>query len=350
MLSIPRCDVMTCLVVLTTIWLPSAGAQSLGSISGYVKTPTGTPVNEAFVWIAPGIDGTWYTTASDGRYSVDFVYGPYTHDKYLRISKAGWDFEPSNYYFAKTTGGNLTRNFTGVVATTSGKTLQGSLSPNEWSYYAMQVPVGATEMNLEYDGTGDAGLVATPNTWPTEPPALAPGPNRAAVTNTLTINTASTPPISAGKWYIGVYSRAATDFTLTTTLGNGAPLPTISGKVLQPDGSPFEGAAIMTDSDATTATTTVEGTYSVTAPYYWTGQVRVEAEGHCFTPAVRTYSQVAADVTDQDFQEFEMNENVVVQYLIGLKTFNADELAAADANEDKVIDIADVITFVLMEN
>lgn len=328
--------------------LTSLAQGQLRDITGTVKTPAGVAIMDAHVWIDPGTYGTDYYTNSLGGYTVSYMPG-YVN-KYLRISKAGWEFTPTNYLITAATASNLVRNFTGiqVTALTSGKSAKDFVDAGGSKYFSTQVPAGATQLDIEYDGTGNANLAAQLGSVPAVPGIRGPEPKATTPTHkTLTINASSAPALSAGKWYIALTGAEATSFTLKVLLSGPAGPLSISGVVYACDGMtsfPMEGARVMADNGGTSQVTAVDGVYAVTVPYYWSGTVHVENDYVLnFSPASRQYSNLETDQPEQYYREICITSTTLEAYLLGKIELNADEQAAADLNSDLLLDIADLV-------
>jgi len=74
----------------------------------------------------------------------------------------------------------------------------------------------------------------------------------------------------------------------------------ISGHVVDPDGQSMAGAVIRS-SDGDQVATDDQGIYSISAPHGWNGILTPEKTGFTFTPENRSYQNVEAPITDQDY-------------------------------------------------
>jgi len=90
------------------------------------------------------------------------------------------------------------------------------------------------------------------------------------------------------------YTRLATSnpFTVGTR--------TVSGTVTA-SGSPLAGVAFAASNGGTCTASNASGQYSCTVAYAWSGSVAPSSSGHAFTPASRSYSNVVANQTAQDY-------------------------------------------------
>jgi hypothetical protein len=328
-------------ILLCLCWPAAVPAQPF-LIGGTVKTPGGQPIAGANIWftyhgsgINNGTVGGSCISNAAGNYGnviPYLVFMPQQYDIFLKIEKAGYDFRPlavdaygnplnvPGYYIPKNSQpwGNITgKNFTGVPLQpmTSGMSSSQSSPDAGWSYFSIQVPPGATQLDVNYDGTTDNALVPKLDSWPDVLPGSGSQPRSAGFTKSLTLNASSTPPLSPGKWYIGVHSTEATSFTLTTTLLSADPLPVISGKVTHFDGvttTPLAGMSVKANNGATTGVTDALGQYQVTVPYYWSGEISVAQPANArFLPVSRTYSGMTANQADQSFSGPQYYLNVV---------------------------------------
>jgi hypothetical protein len=327
-------------ILLCLCWPAAVPAQPF-IISGTVKTPGGQPIADANIWftyhgsgVYNGTVGATCTSNAAGNYGnvlPYLVFMPQQYDIFVKIEKAGYDFRPlavdaygnplnvPGYYIPKNSQpwGDITgKNFTGVPLQpmTSGMSSSQSSPDAGWSYFSIQVPSGATQLDVNYDGTTDNALVPKLDSWPDVVPGSGSQPKPAGFTKSLTLNASSTPPLSPGKWYIGVHSTEATSFTLTSILLSADPLPIISGKVTHFDGVttiPLAGVSVTATNGATTALTDASGQYQVTVPYYWAGEISIDWPNARFLPVSRTYSGMTANQTEQNFRGPQYYLNVI---------------------------------------
>ncbi len=76
---------------------------------------------------------------------------------------------------------------------------------------------------------------------------------------------------------------------------------TISGTVLSDKGQPVEGMLLMSDLGLT-ATTDTFGKYELEVDHGWGGMVTPTSEGHTFRPPSQRYTNVARDMSNQNYQ------------------------------------------------
>lgn len=77
--------------------------------------------------------------------------------------------------------------------------------------------------------------------------------------------------------------------------------PCISGKLTRPEGEPIAGVVIQTSDGLAESTTGADGSFHVDVPMGWSGQIVPSSQDYEFDRLSRTYTQVNADVSDQDF-------------------------------------------------
>jgi len=96
---------------------------------------------------------------------------------------------------------------------------------------------------------------------------------------------------------------------------------TVSG-TLTVGGSPLAGVAFAATNGGVCASSNASGQYSCTVAYGWTGSVMPSSSGYTFTPASRSYSNVVANQTAQDY-------TAVILYVVsGTVTAGGSPLAA----------------------
>jgi len=97
-------------------------------------------------------------------------------------------------------------------------------------------------------------------------------------------------------------SRSYTNVTANQTAQNYRAVvnPKVSGTVTL-RGSPLAGVAFAASNGGTCAASNASGLYSCSVPPGWSGSVTPSMSGYSFTPASRSYSNVTADQTAQDY-------------------------------------------------
>jgi hypothetical protein len=81
---------------------------------------------------------------------------------------------------------------------------------------------------------------------------------------------------------------------------NAPTMYTISGTILNSAAAPIPGVTVRYDSQNFT-TTAANGTYSIQVPWWWTGTMTPSLTGYTFNPPTRSYSNVAANSTSQNY-------------------------------------------------
>ncbi|MHC4867991.1 MAG: carboxypeptidase-like regulatory domain-containing protein, partial [Planctomycetota bacterium] len=81
--------------------------------------------------------------------------------------------------------------------------------------------------------------------------------------------------------------------------------PRISGYVTDGAGIAMPGVTVSANNSGTTAVTDANGYYQVTVFYGWSGKVTPSPTAWGFDPASRSYNNVIADQTNQDYTAFQ---------------------------------------------
>ncbi|NJN48056.1 MAG: hypothetical protein HC808_18035 [Candidatus Competibacteraceae bacterium] len=109
-----------------------------------------------------------------------------------------------------------------------------NVQPAGWQFYALDIPANTAELQIELERTssGEAHLYVQKDTLPglNSYAFRSQGSN---IIHTLTMDDTTTPPLSSGTWYIGVYAPGPqdADFDLTVTLSCCAGTPPFSGDI-----------------------------------------------------------------------------------------------------------------------
>ncbi|MCK5602118.1 hypothetical protein KAR91_09620, partial [Candidatus Pacearchaeota archaeon] len=83
------------------------------------------------------------------------------------------------------------------------------------------------------------------------------------------------------------------------------PTHTISGFVLTGSGSGIEGINVAGNNGATSTLTGADGSYSITVSNHWDGTVTVSKTGWLITPASKTYTNVSADIPNENYTAYQ---------------------------------------------
>jgi PKD repeat protein len=143
-----------------------------------------------------------------------------------------------------------------VTLLSSGVGVNGSIPDYTWKNYAIQVPTGATKLEVKTtNATADSdlyirfGAIPHADDWDYRPYSTDGN-------ETVTITPTSTPrPLQAGAWYITVHNIFAGSYTLTATITGGGPSCTLSCTATVPAagtvGTPVAFASTATPSNCT---------------------------------------------------------------------------------------------------
>ncbi|MHC4952133.1 MAG: hypothetical protein ACYTEU_14310, partial [Planctomycetota bacterium] len=112
--------------------------------------------------------------------------------------------------------------------------------------------------------------------------------------------------------------------------------PTISGTVLQQDGIPVADVVVIADNGGGANVTDNNGDYEIVVPYNWSGAIVVNRLGWQIDPNSYSYTQVVADIPEQDYQAVNIGIHVALD---GSSDFTSirDAIAAAENGDEIVI-------------
>jgi len=124
--------------------------------------------------------------------------------------------------------------------------------PGGWQFYALDVPANAAGLQIEVERTGGGpahlyvqkdGLYVQKDAPPWFNNALFQIQNN-DITHTLSIDGTSNPPLTAGRWYVGIQAPGPqdADFNLTATLSCCAGSPPVTGDIPLANGVPVTGS------------------------------------------------------------------------------------------------------------
>jgi hypothetical protein len=88
-----------------------------------------------------------------------------------------------------------------------------------------------------------------------------------------------------------------------STAAFAASLNTISGHIHGLDDMPIEGVMVTVDAGGVSDTTDPNGYYKVPVVHNWSGTVEPVKDGYVFGPSERTYSNVAIDLSGQNYKD-----------------------------------------------
>jgi outer membrane protein assembly factor BamB len=239
-------------------------------ISGYVRDATGSA--SVGVLVSAGDGGGSDTTDATGYYEVTV---PYNWSGTVTPSKEDWGFTPAS------------RSYGGVV---SDRTSQDYTAFQPW--IAGYVKAGSS------GGPGMEGVLVWADNGGGSAVTGADGYYKIAVqygwSGTVT-------PSKEGWGFTPVsrsYNNVVSDIT---SPGYIAFQPKISGHITDSGGAGLEGVLVSANNGGGSDTTDSVGYYEVTVPYDWWGTVTPTKEGWGFTPSSRSYGNVTADQSNEDY-------------------------------------------------
>lgn len=117
----------------------------------------------------------------------------------------------------------------GGGALSSGQQITDSVAYQQWDFYYIDVPAGSSQLLIDMDanGSGDADVYVKKNSQPTlSSYDFRPWLNGSD--ENVTVNGSSSPALTSGRWYIGVYGYSAAGYKLRATISGAAPTATPS--------------------------------------------------------------------------------------------------------------------------
>ncbi len=211
-------------------------------------------------------DGTNKTTTADasGNYSLNVSYN---WSGTVTPSKTGYSFNPPNRSYSNVTTDQTNQNYTATLdsnaisgnAGVAGATLSWSDGTNKTTTADAS---GNYSLNVSYDWSGTVTPSKTGYTF--DPP------NR-SYSNVITDQSGENYTASLNHYFI--------------------------------TGNTSEGGVTLTWTDTTEKTIVSDllGNYSISVPYGWTGNITPSKPGYTFSPPLRTYSNVTADIPAQNY-------------------------------------------------
>ena len=206
------------------------------------------------------------STTSDGSGNYSFTV-PYNWSGTVTPSKTGYTFTPANRSYSSLTASQTSQNYTPNAAT-----------------YTISGTTTLTGVTLSYNdggaktatsGSGGSYSFSVPSGW------------SGTVTPSLAGYTFTPPSRSYTNLAANQINQNYTPSAATYTISGST---TLTGVTLS-----------YNDGGAKTATSGAGGSYSFTVPYNWSGTVTPSLTGYTFTPTNRTYSNLAASQTSQDY-------------------------------------------------
>lgn len=242
------------------------------------------------------------TTDSDGNYVITV---PYNWSGTVTTSKPGVIFTPTNHSYGNLTTDQTGQNFTATVA----------ISGN----------VGAASIVMSYENNGLKYITSNSN---------------GAYTITVPYNWSGTVMPISQNYIFTPTSTSYTELKESQTNQNYVAeiiLHTISGNT-------GVGGVTLSYFDGTSKTilSDINGQYTLTVPYNWSGTVTPFKTGYRFTPASKSYSNVTANKTDENYTETVLyqisgntgigNANIGYSYTSNGSTFSETYLSDAGGN------------------
>ena len=211
-------------------------------------------------------DGTAKTATADASGNYSFIVS-YLWTGTVTPSKTSYTFSPANKAYSNVSGNQTSQNYTATLIT---YTISGSagVAGATLSY------TDGTAKTATADGSGNYSLTVTENWSGTVTPSKTGytfSPDSKTYSNVISNQTAQD------------YTAKAIIFTISGNAGK-------AGATLS-----------FTDGTAKTATTDEIGNYSFTVSYNWSGTVTPSFTGYTFSPLSKTYSNVLANQTTQNY-------------------------------------------------
>jgi len=240
-------------------------------ITGYVKTSSGAGISG--IQMIADNDGGSAVTNSSGYYDL---LVPYSWTGTIRPANTDWSFNPGNRWLS-----NVVTNIAGIDFTASRPTISGRITDRNGNpKQSVQILTGDSNFSAVTNSSGNYSLTV-PCHW----------------SGTVTPNLSQWGFIPAGITY--------SDLTANQTNQNFTVFqPRIQGAITDNSGEPLYNFYVRfgTSSSSYSYTfTDVNGRYGFTVPLGWSGYVEPATSGWLYDPNQRIYSNLAADLNDQDF-------------------------------------------------
>ncbi|MCE5199707.1 MAG: hypothetical protein ABFD54_15315 [Armatimonadota bacterium] len=241
------------------------------AISGYIRTPSGTPVECAQINTSDGIQ--WADTNSSGYYSILVPTG---WSGTVTVSNYLYTFNPESHDYVNVTANKQNQDFEAIpkpIISGYLRTMDGS--PVSDAHINVS---GIGEWNIDYSGYYS---IIVPKGW----------------SGTVTVSHA----------LYEFNPKSYTYANVTTDLPNQnfqAKLkPTISGYVKTADGTPIGEVMLYIDNLDQSTQTDNNGYYSMAVPAGWSGKVHIWLHSlYTFSPECHEYTSVTSDQPNQDFK------------------------------------------------
>ncbi|MDY0286157.1 MAG: hypothetical protein RBR21_08480 [Bacteroidales bacterium] len=268
-------------IALTNITANSTGNDFVGSSNAYTVSGTVTDGVFAMEGVTITLSGSKETTltASNGSYSFTVAHG-FTGT--LTPSYSGYVFTPESIDLVNVTANSTSNNFVGSIG--------------EYS-------VSGT---VTLDGLPLEGVLVDFETITSDPVTASDG------TYTCMVPTGwygDITPALPGYTFTPEYLHlSAVSSNISGKDFNAAELSfTISGTVAE-GGVPIEGVDVTFENTTKdilqVVTTASDGTYSCDVPYNWSGTATPSKTDYTFDPESKSYTNVLADVSDEDYEGY----------------------------------------------
>ena len=268
-------------ISLSNVIANSTGNDFVGSTDTYTVSGTVTDGVFAMEGVTITLSGSKETTltASNGSYSFTIAHG-FTGT--LTPSYSGYVFTPESIDLVNVTANSTSNNFVGTVGeysvsgtvTLDGLPLEGVL--------------------IDFDDITSDPVTALDGTYTCMVPTGWYGDITPALAGyTFTPEYLHLSAVSSnisGK----DFAAAEVSFTISGTVAEG--------------GSPIEGVDVTFENTTKdilqVVTTASDGTYSCDVPYNWSGSATPSKTDYTFDPESRSYTNVLADVSDEDYEGY----------------------------------------------
>jgi hypothetical protein len=238
------------------------------SISGYIKTPDNTGVEDVTVSAGADIEST--ATNTSGYYELKVPPG---WSGTVSVSKEGWGFTEWSRSYTNVTSDQIYQNFT---------TFQPKIS----GYVRNNGGYGVGGVNVSADNGGASDTTVYDGYYEI----------------TVPYNWSGTVEVSRDGWGFSPWSMTYTNVTANQTDQNYTGFqPKISGYVKNEAGLGVYYVLVSANNGGGQDRTDENGFYQVTVPYDWSGQVALSRTGWVFTPANLSFANVTGDLSAQEF-------------------------------------------------
>jgi len=253
------------------------------SVSGYIKTAGEVGIPDVSVMVTNG--GGTVLTGVDGYYQTT-VLSPWTGS--ITPGKSLWSFEPGVIGYVDLTTDVTDADFTGTYTANPTPMISG--------YVKKAGGDGLRDVLVSAD-SGESDTTDSRGYY--EFTVSSPGPVPEPWIGTVTPGRDYWEFDPAATFYANLSDDVADqDYTATYT---GAPSPKISGYVKTNDGMGIRNVLVSSNHDGGVDITDVNGFYQIAVPGPWNGLVFARKKNWNFDPGYCTYSNVGADIADQNY-------------------------------------------------